>query len=36
MAARHGVGATPTVTVDGMSVPANPRAILTAVATVTG
>lgn len=36
MAGRHGVGATPTVTVDGMSVPANPRAILTAVATVAG
>jgi protein-disulfide isomerase len=36
MAGRRGVGATPTVTVDGMSVPANPRAILAAVATVAG
>ena len=32
MAGRRGVGATPTVTVDGVFVPANPRAIAAAVA----
>jgi protein-disulfide isomerase len=36
VAGRRGVGATPTVTVDGVSVPANPRAIVAAVAAVAG
>jgi protein-disulfide isomerase len=36
MASRRGVGATPTVIVDGIPVPANPRAIVAAVAAVAG
>ncbi|MCW2947749.1 MAG: Protein-disulfide isomerase-like protein [Actinoallomurus sp.] len=34
VASQRGVGATPTVTVDGVSVPANPRAITAAVAAI--